>query len=150
MNKHLISIIKIAMLMCMAVLFAMPAQAAKFSRTTAHFEHSKTGFSLTGAHTNTRCESCHINGVFKGTPKQCGGCHIKSSRMGATPMPSGHMSTKYTCEACHVSAAWTPALFSHDGILESTPCASCHDGKHAQGKSGSHIVTQASDRKSVV
>jgi hypothetical protein len=26
---------------------------------------------LTGKHTKTRCESCHVNGVFKGTPRDC-------------------------------------------------------------------------------
>ena len=38
-------------------------------------EHWTTGFPLTGAHERTRCESCHVRGEFKNTPKTCTGCH---------------------------------------------------------------------------
>ncbi|MGZ8271223.1 MAG: cytochrome c3 family protein, partial [Methylophilus sp.] len=131
------------MLICMMLLLAMPLQAARYSRTKAQFDHAKTGFTLNGAHINARCESCHVNGLFKGTPKDCVGCHQKSSRMNTTSMPMGHMATKNTCQSCHVPASWTPAVFSHEGVLAGTACASCHDGKHAIGKSATHIKTNA-------
>ncbi|MGE5757980.1 MAG: hypothetical protein ACM3W8_03845, partial [Sideroxydans sp.] len=35
------------------------------------FNHFETGFPLTGAHLTTECGSCHVAGVFKGTPRNC-------------------------------------------------------------------------------
>ena len=43
------------------------AQPAQF--IGRDFDHLRTGFALSGAHTNARCESCHLGGVFKGTPR---------------------------------------------------------------------------------
>ena len=39
------------------------------------FDHSTTGYFLTGQHTILSCEACHIRGIFKGIPKTCEGCH---------------------------------------------------------------------------
>ncbi|WP_267239352.1 hypothetical protein [Paludibaculum fermentans] len=35
-----------------------------------------TKFPLTGAHVQTQCSLCHVNGVYKGTPQTCDGCHL--------------------------------------------------------------------------
>jgi hypothetical protein len=49
-----------------------------------NFDHSKTGFLLTGAHAKVACRDCHknkqeVNGrlilFYKPTPKECAGCH---------------------------------------------------------------------------
>ena len=47
------------------------------------FDHLSTGFPLSGAHQVARCESCHVRGVFKGTPRQCASCHTSVSRVAA-------------------------------------------------------------------
>ena len=57
----------------------------------AKFNHDKTGFVLIGAHTSTRCESCHARGIFKGTPKKCISCHSKSGQIAATSKPISHI-----------------------------------------------------------
>ncbi len=33
------------------------------------FDHLTTGYELTGAHRLQPCESCHVDAVFKGTPR---------------------------------------------------------------------------------
>lgn len=43
------------------------------------FDHQTTGFSLTGKHEDVRCETCHIKGIFKGTPKDCASCHVQGN-----------------------------------------------------------------------
>ena len=87
------------------------------------FSHSSTRFALTGAHTAARCESCHVQGVFKGTPTQCVACHSAGSRMpSATPMPAGHVSTVQPCDVCHNTASFTGARFRHIGVAPGT-CA---------------------------
>jgi hypothetical protein len=35
------------------------------------FDHFTTGFPLEGRHKALECDSCHVNGSFKGTPKIC-------------------------------------------------------------------------------
>lgn len=38
-------------------------------RVRKTFDHLKTGFALKGAHLSVTCETCHVGGTFKGTPK---------------------------------------------------------------------------------
>ena len=65
--------------------------ASQKVRSTVNFNHSKTGFLLTGAHAKINCESCHSKGVFKGTPKDCNGCHTQGGRILATAKPANHV-----------------------------------------------------------
>ena len=39
------------------------------------FDHGKTRFPLLGKHSDVRCDLCHVNKRFKGTPRTCYGCH---------------------------------------------------------------------------
>ena len=52
----------------------VPAQAG------SAFDHFTTGFELVGKHRDVPCEGCHVNAVFKGTPRDCVGCHQRGSR----------------------------------------------------------------------
>src|SRR5450631_3332226 len=61
---------------------AAPAAVAPI---TVPFDHFATGFELDGVHRDLPCESCHLNAVFKGTPRNCGVCHITGSVYNATP-----------------------------------------------------------------
>ena len=54
-------------------LFASSASvAAGAPPITVPFDHLATGFELDGLHRDLPCESCHLNAIFKGTPRDCG------------------------------------------------------------------------------
>jgi hypothetical protein len=100
---------------------------------TQKFDHLTTGFPLTGLHARIDCESCHMSGVFKGTPRQCRACHARGTRVSATlpPEDAVHlMSQQLECSNCHKTAGWTAAQFDHMGI--NSNCLRCH----ASGGSG--------------
>lgn len=40
-----------------------------------NFDHTRTKFSLLGAHKNAECAACHAGGKFKGVETQCIACH---------------------------------------------------------------------------
>jgi len=100
--------------------------------TPASFDHSKSGFPLTGAHATTPCASCHINNNYNLTNTTCVSCHLKNFQTTTNP---NHVASGFpqTCESCHNTAAWIPASFDHSktgfpltGAHVTTPCASCH------------------------
>ncbi|MBI5962222.1 MAG: hypothetical protein HY863_02005, partial [Chloroflexi bacterium] len=89
----------------------------------ATFDHNLSSFPLTGAHINTACTACHINGVFLGTPKECVACHA------AKDVHAGKAGTN--CAACHTTTAWKPSTFKHTfplthGKNPITACITCH------------------------
>jgi len=106
-------------------------------------EHWTTGFPLTGAHERTRCESCHVRGEFKNTPKTCVGCHTASARISTVVITSSHVPTTQQCSVCHNTLSFASAQFDHSGIAPGT-CATCHNGTNATGKPAGHLVTTAS------
>ncbi|HPG07008.1 MAG TPA: hypothetical protein PKY06_08690, partial [Saprospiraceae bacterium] len=79
----------------------------------ATFDHNKTDFPLTGAHTSVACAQCHTNG-YAGTPTACVSCHQDDYNSTTDP---NHKSANFPsdCTACHTTNAWTPASFNHDG-----------------------------------
>ncbi len=111
------------------------------------FDHLKTGFALTGMHVQTRCESCHLNGIFKGTPRDCASCHVSGLRFsrGNVVKPMNHVTfpAQLTCDSCHNTKTYVGARFTHAGVLPGS-CQSCHNGSTAGGKSSNHIQTSAS------
>ncbi|EFK97224.1 hypothetical cytochrome c family protein, partial [sediment metagenome] len=62
------------------------------------FDHATTGFVLTGQHIQARCESCHTQGVFRGTPRDCASCHRNATRFGAMQFPVKHIPTTQACD----------------------------------------------------
>ena len=120
------------------LLAAAPAAVAAPERPV--FDHLTTGFELIGQHRDLRCESCHANAMFKGTPKDCGSCHGVGTTIRATAKPADHILSTNQCAACHTPIAWKPAVnFDHTQARGS--CSTCHNGTQAQGKPPSHIVT---------
>ncbi|MEO5692273.1 MAG: hypothetical protein ABIQ72_04045 [Usitatibacter sp.] len=107
------------------------------------YDHSTTGFVLSGSHIRVRCETCHAGGIFKGTSRDCASCHRPGSRIATTAKPSNHVQSSDACETCHQPRAWTPATFSHDTVAPGT-CASCHNGTQAPAKPAGHVATNAS------
>ncbi|MDH2915600.1 MAG: cytochrome c3 family protein, partial [Gallionella sp.] len=102
------------------------------------FNHMTTGFPLSGGHAAAACETCHVGGVFKGTPRNCDGCHATGKRIVATPKSNAHIVTDAPCESCHFNTAtWLGARFNH-GTAKPGQCATCHNGRIVAGKPASH------------
>ena len=88
--------------------------------------HSTTAFPLTGKHTSVACASCHVNGVYKGTAKDCYSCHQ------AVYNHSSAVGTN--CTTCHTTSGWPTTTINHTtqtafpltGNHASVACASCH------------------------
>jgi len=97
----------------------------------ATFNHNSI-FALVGAHAAQPCTACHKNNVYKGTPRDCYGCHRANYERTASPNhPAAGFPT--ACESCHSasSSTWS-ASFDHNrffvlaGRHLSAPCSSCH------------------------
>lgn len=120
-----------------------PAVTAQAQAHQDDFNHLRTGFPLTGAHTNIQCETCHVNGVFKGTPTNCAGCHTAGRRVVAPSRSANHIMTHAPCETCHTnSVTFLGTRFNHIGVLPKT-CVTCHNSVMAPGKSAGHLPTSA-------
>lgn len=105
------------------------------------FNHMTTGFILSGGHAVAACETCHIGGVFKGTPRTCDGCHATGKRIIATPKSNNHVVTDAQCDSCHFNTAtWLGARFNH-GNAKTHQCETCHNGRIAQSKHSGHKIT---------
>src|SRR5271167_2338177 len=99
---------------------ASPVAAAAAPSITIAFDHLPTGFELDGVHRDLPCESCHLNAVFKGTPRDCGTCHITGSPFNATPKTATHIQTTNYCAACHNTNSFRPDVhFDHAQVLGS-------------------------------
>jgi hypothetical protein len=104
------------------------------------FNHSSTGFALTGAHLTTACALCHVNNNYNLTSANtdCYGCH--QSSWNSTQTLGGSVPNHITagfptslCSTCHNTVAWNPGMFNHTttgwaltGAHVNTPCSSCH------------------------
>jgi hypothetical protein len=112
-----------------------------------NFDHSKTGFPLTGTHAKVPCGKCHTSatssGGFKNTPADCYSCHAKDDAHNGT---YGH-----DCGSCHTTTAWKPASFDHSVFPidhgnqgATTPCQTCHpNGTSTYTCFGCHAHTQS-------
>ena len=131
----------------------------------ATFDHSKSGFPLTGSHTvpPRQCADCHINNNYNITNTTCISCHQNDYNNAVTPVP--HAGFPTTCQTCHDTTAWTDATFDHSTTgfpltgmhtvpprqcvdchvnnnyaLNSTACVTCHL-KDFQGTTNPNHVT---------
>jgi len=107
---------------------------------TATFDHSTTGFALTGLHvspTPTPCAACHINNNYSLNSTACYGCHVAAWQStttlgGAVP---NHITAGFPqdCSLCHSTTNWTTSTFNHatttfplTGAHTTVACALCH------------------------
>ncbi len=123
-----------AIFMCLVAGFVSSAYAAQTDTTKAQQniklpgDHSKTGFVLRDVHATLQCEQCHVEGIFKNTPKYCSGCHNTGTRVGAKPKPVNHVPTTAECDTCHVSAAnFLVRSYKHIGVTGN--CIICHNNQ---------------------
>lgn len=102
------------------------------SWTPSTFDHAKTEFKLTGAHTASECSKCHSTGTFKGTAKECYPCHLQDITKLVTP---DHIKGQFSqdCLTCHTNLLWKPSTFDHaktnyllTGAHTKTECKKCH------------------------
>jgi len=138
------------LVMLTLVMFSFHSTAAQTDaadtgdKTSAQrFDHTATGYTLTGSHsTIADCGSCHVGGVFKGTPHNCIGCHTKGQRVVALTMSSNHLATTQPCDICHTSTVtFLGARYNH-GMAIPGQCGSCHNGSIAPGRPASHAINQ--------
>ena len=103
------------------------------------FNHSVTGWPLTGVHVTTPCASCHTNNNYNFTSANtaCYPCH--TSDWNSTQTLGGnvpnHITAGFpqTCETCHNTTSWANSTFDHNttgfpltGLHTSVQCAQCH------------------------
>jgi hypothetical protein len=103
--------------------------------TEVSFDHSKTGFSLTGSHIGQKCRVCHFKadptGIamqkFSGLSKNCTDCH-KDNHYGQF-----EKNGLTICSDCHSTQNWKASGFDHsktafrlDGKHVNVLCSKCH------------------------
>jgi len=100
----------------------------------AKFDHNLSAFKLEGNHTDVKCEQCHINNVYKGTPTNCFSCHQQNDQHG------GKFGTD--CAACHQPTNWDAVTFDHNksnfpltGLHTLVACEKCHSSGQFKGLS---------------
>ncbi len=98
--------------------------------SSSTFDHSKTGFPLTGAHASIKCSQCHASG-YSNTPTACYSCHQTDyDKTNNPPHKSAGFPTD--CIQCHNSTAWQPSTFNHSqfpitsGRHSGLQCSDCH------------------------
>lgn len=102
------------------------------------FNHSTSGFPLTGAHTNADCISCHESG-YSGTSTICVDCHTTDYNQSTNPNHQA-IGLPTDCMDCHsTEPGWEPASFSvHNNYyvlsgahaIIANECVSCHNGNY--------------------
>jgi len=105
-------------LLCtLSVLVVGTASAASLK----DFDHLDTGFPLSGKHSNTACDSCHLDGKFKGTPNECDLCHNAKMAKGKSP---SHIASNDECDDCHTTSNFSKATVDHGSVIG--VCTYCH------------------------
>ncbi|GAB4291346.1 MAG: hypothetical protein Kow0098_10530 [Ignavibacteriaceae bacterium] len=98
------------------------------------FDHSITGFELTGQHASLQCSSCH-EGTLTGLTSDCFACHEDDYKIAPD-----HLTQAYpiNCEMCHNTNAWSEVTFDHNntnfpltGAHLTAQCSDCHEGGFA-------------------
>ncbi|HUA16812.1 MAG TPA: hypothetical protein VMG31_16080 [Verrucomicrobiae bacterium] len=133
----------------------------------ATFDHSKSGFPLTGSHTvpPRQCADCHVNNNYNITNTACVSCHQSDYNNATTPVNHAAAALPTTCENCHDTVQWSDGTFNHASTgftltgahtvpprqctdchvnnnysLNSTACVTCHL-KDYQGTTNPNHVT---------
>jgi len=102
----------------------------------AKFDHNLSAFKLEGEHAETRCEACHADNVYKGTPGDCYSCHQRDDEH------NGQYGTD--CAVCHNPTDWEDSDFDHNlgnfpltGRHVDVACEACHTTGQFKGLSTS-------------
>jgi hypothetical protein len=122
------------------------------------FDHSRTGFSLTGQHAQVNCKQCHATLKFARAPSACANCHkdVHRAELGNTcdrchspkswlvpDMAQRHSATRFPligphiaipCQACHVSQQ------KHEYVNVPLDCVGCHRGTYDATTNPAHLA----------
>lgn len=137
-------------ILVLAVLTLFSSFDAQAESSCEAYKPLHTAYGLVGAHNTSMCtcSSCHLAGVWKGTPRTCNECHT-GSRGPALGKNNGHIPTTAQCDVCHIGSVFVGGVVFHNGTT--TPpgsCLTCHNGAYtsqgAKGKPSGHPVTTAS------
>jgi hypothetical protein len=123
---------------------------------------SHTTFALVGVHATQACAACHKNNVYKGTSRDCFGCHQADYARTQSP---NHAAAGFptTCDSCHkaTDATWLLAVFNHTYFpttgRHAASCSTCHNSPtnykvftcltcHDRASTDSHHVGRAGYR----
>src|SRR5579863_804105 len=78
---------------------------SQLSWAGGRFDHEKSEFHLSGAHTGLTCNACHLGGHYKSTPRSCNGCHATDDE---------HRGSRgEECGKCHSTREWKSAKYDH-------------------------------------
>ena len=104
--------------------------------TDGTFNHTTTGFALTGSHTvpPRQCTDCHVNNNYSLNSTTCVTCHLKDYT--GTNAPA-HAAAGFPqqCELCHDTTVWTDSTFNHNNTafplagshtVPPRQCTDCH------------------------
>jgi hypothetical protein len=101
-------------------------------RSGSGFNHNSV-FALVGVHASQSCQACHKNNVYRGTPRDCIGCHQPDYNAAQNP---SHVAANFptSCDTCHrpTDPQWRGATFNHNavfplvGVHASQTCQACH------------------------
>ncbi len=126
-------------------------QATAPSWRTGSFNHA-SAFPLVGIHATQACAACHKNGVYKGTPRDCFGCHTADYQKTSNP---NHAAAGFatTCDQCHQasSPSWTGAGVNHAsafplvGVHATQACTACHKNGVYKGTPRDCFACHAAD-----
>ncbi len=108
----------------------------------AKVDHNLFAFKLEGQHARVKCEQCHLNGVFAGTPQDCYSCHAQDDEH------NGQFGKD--CAACHTPTNWENATFDHSlsafpltGAHVNVACQECHVNNQFKGLSSACVNCHA-------
>lgn len=130
----------------------------------ATFDIHNNYYALTGAHTETDCNSCHPGGNYVNTPNACVGCHQENYNQTTNPNHAA-IQIPTSCADCHTTNPdWKPATFAihntyypltgahvnvscngcHNGNYNNTPnsCFGCHQADYNQTNNPPHASAQ--------
>jgi hypothetical protein len=112
------------------------------------YEKTHPTFLLDGAHLSTgkcnTCASCHVGGVFMGTPRTCIACHNGDpARMTIGRGPTHIPTSVVDCNTCHKTVAFNIGTTMNHTAVTTIQCRACHNGAYtssnALGKPSNHI-----------
>ncbi len=108
---------------------------------STRFDHSRTGFPLTGRHADVACKTCHVSpaGAVR-LATTCIGCHRKDDVHKGANGPE--------CASCHTAVSWKATTFDHSrtsfplkGRHAQAACAACHTSPPGQKKLAADCVS---------
>lgn len=126
-------LVRLFALLLLVALQLLASSAVLAQQIGADFDHNTTGFVLDMRHQVARCETCHVKGIFQGTPKDCASCHGWNNPRATKVKSTKHIQTTASCENCHSSflAHFEDAKFTHANVAPNS-CLNCHNGSNAK------------------